>query len=298
MRFLKLLFPLVLLLLCVGVNQALAQTAMQVAFAVMDSRQSPLPGIAMAVEPLSGQALDGASLSSNPQGQISFEWLPALQESNLDSEDKLVSYVAAFNWRVHAPGFLPEAGQIASQKPLRQLQAQELHSLNTTPSFSPVRQSIVLHALPELFGAGLAHGQQPIKEWCKDFYEKNYLVARQLGAAFDWPGFDMQGQTLVLSLQFSDQGWGGAAQGSLLARAVFNSYLPWCLLLSGSVDSLPQQVQAVKLVFTSRLQAGTSDPHALSKNIVLAATVPVAALREYAARPDSIAYHYPLQQQP
>lgn len=294
MKFARL--PLLTIALLLGLNGGLAwaQPVQPVNILVVDSRQNPLPGAAVAIEALAGHADEPRADSSDREGRISFTWQPLLEEDDsIDTRDLLAGYITAFNWRISKEGFLPEAGQVEQRQALREIVSEELASLNTAPGeAAPLWRTVVLRRVEELYAPELA-GQEQIRKWCLALYEDTYLLARALGAEFTWPGFGMRSNTLIITLNYNDYGWAGAAQAALIDRATINAYLPWCALLARRAGSLPQ-ADEIKLVFISRMGQDKVDPHALSENIVLEGTIPVAALLNAGGDLSRMAGLYPL----
>jgi hypothetical protein len=262
---------------------------------VLDSRQHPVPGIALTITPLAGSLLT-ISGPSDRRGQILVSWEPEYRELNADSADKLADYSTALRWEIRVPEFMPESGQIERREVSRSMNSPQLAALDVGPSFTPIYQSIMLHKPKELWGAGLAEAPEGLRRWCRAFYDENFLTLRALGTELAWPAFEFNDKTLTIYAQYKDYGWAGAAESSLLARAALNSYLPWCILLSEQLEGL-SPVSTINLIFTSNLPSRAADPHSPAPPVRLRASLPVVSLALATAggrTPDDLVCFYPL----
>jgi hypothetical protein len=154
--------------------------------------------------------------------------------------------------------------------------------LDAGPSFTPIYQSIILHKPEELWGSGLAEAPESLRRWCRAFYEENFSTLRALGTELAWPAFEFNDKTLTIYAQYKDYGWAGAAESSLPARAALNAYLPWCNLLAGELNGLPQ-LSAINLIFITDISSHQTDAHSLSPLVRLQTSLPLDALRQAAA---------------
>jgi hypothetical protein len=214
---------------------------------------------------------------SDRQGQILLSWEPEYREFDADSADELADYHTALIWEIRAAQFMPESGQIERREISRRMRSAQLAVLDVGPSFTPLYQSITLYKPAELWGAGQAEAPEGLRQWCRAFYNKNFLTLRALGTELAWPAFEFNGQTLTIYAQYKDYGWAGAAESSLLARATLNSYLPWCILLSEQLGGL-SPVSTINLVFSSNLPSRAADPHSPAPPLRLRASLPVVSL--------------------
>jgi hypothetical protein len=181
---------------------------------------------------------------------------------------------------------MSDGGQVESVQFSRRMHSPQLASLDLQPAFVPLYQNIVLHRPSELWKEGLAEAQPELQNWCRGFYERNFLVLRALGTELLWPAFAFKDNTLTIYAQYKDYGWAGAAESSLPARATLNAYLPWCDLLAGELGGLPP-ISAINLIFITNISSSPADAHSLSPPFRLQTSLPLDALSQAAATADN-----------
>ncbi len=267
---------------------------------VLDGLDRPLAGAEAVVVAQAGRPRDPGPYRSDAQGLIPLPWLPQVVDETAGKKtaDILRAYVSRLEYRIEAPGYLTALGKVELEGKSRQLADPKLQAMNSELVLAKRTHTVVLHRREEILGRGLAERptSDPLVARCLAYFEKNRDLVGELGVAFAWPGFALQGRTLAVRLDWRGQTW--AVLGSkapLAAQVSLTSGLP--LAISLGEDLLPAPgVERVSLDIISLVPPQGADKHAAPVRARVSLEAPAAeflALAQGGLTPDAFLRRHP-----
>ncbi|CAO0821990.1 Carboxypeptidase regulatory-like domain-containing protein [Desulfarculales bacterium] len=270
-----------------------------IVFRVLDQKDRPLAGVSLDVTALQGRPQKPGPYVSDAQGLIQLPWLTFSldQRAGHATKDQVFALAASLEYQLEAPGYLPEQGRLQTEGQYRQLARPELKGIDIPAVLNKRVLTVVLHRLEDLLGPGLDRRPtgDPLVKGCLDFYKRNRLVAKNLGAEFAWPAFLLQGDLLRVRLDWKGAAWSALSKVPLPAQVSLSTGLPLIILVGEDLLPAPG-VGKVSLEVLSEIPPKEGDPHAPPVRARVAMAAPAAAMQDLAAsrlEPDGFLFKYP-----
>ncbi len=258
----------------------------EIVIRVLDMKDRPLAGASLEVTPLQGRPQDPGPYKSDGQGLIQLPWrtLALNQRAGQATQDQVYALVTSLDYRIEAPGYLPEQGHFQTAGHYRQMARPELKGIDIPAALSKRVLTVVLHRLQDLLGPGLEQrpAGDPLAKACLDFYEKNRQVAKDLGAELAWPAFIAQGDLLRVRLNWKGAAWSALGKLPLPAQVSLSTGLPLALLVGEDLLPAPG-VNRVSLEVLSEISPKEDDPLAAPVRARVVLEAPAAVMRDLAA---------------
>jgi hypothetical protein len=255
----------------------------EITFRVLTSRDRPVAGAVVRLEPRQGRPLGETPLTTGPQGVAGVSWRPGLKELAQGSRDRLFDLVTSLDYRVEAPGFFPAAGRVEGRGRGRRFSQAELKSMNERPVLRPLVELVVLRRLAEAMGGELSGrtAGDPLFQRLLAFHRSLAPVLPHLGVGFDWPAFELRQGRLSLRLQWRGGSWSGLSRAPLLGRVAAGALLPVARAVGEELAPAPG-VEDIRLVVAGELPP-PDDPLALPGQAVISLQAPQASYRKLAS---------------